>query len=84
MTSIVILPIPVGKVEIGHRWRIMVFITTEILRGRFREGRDIKGVVMRVRLLELIHYGTEGLWREEIRQESRMKVAVNAMTYSLR
>lgn len=84
MTSIVILPITVCEVENGGRWRVIVLVATEILRGRICVRREIKGAVMMLRLLKLVHNVIVGLRRVEIGgEESRVEVAVNATTSSL-
>lgn len=82
MTSIVILPIDVCEVEIDYGWRVIVVVTTEVLSGRVCERREVKGIVMMVRLLKLVHNGLVGLWRVELGQEPRIEVAIDAMTSS--
>lgn len=65
MTSIVILPISVCEVEVGYRWRVIVLVTTEVLRGGICERREIKGFVMLLRLLKMFHNDVAGLRSRE-------------------
>lgn len=71
MASIVILPITVCEVEIGHCGRAIVVITTEVLRGRIREGREVKGVLRMVRLSKVVHVAIMGVWRVPGQDRSR-------------
>ena len=57
MTSIMILPITVYEVETGYCRRVIVVVTTEVLRGRICERREIIGIVMMARLSKLVHNG---------------------------
>lgn len=45
------------------------------------ERREVKGVVMMVRLSELVHNGIVELWEVEIGLESRTEGTVNAIAY---
>ncbi len=83
MTSIVILPIAVREVEIGYRWRVIVVVTTKVLRWRICERRDIKGIVVMVRLSKLVHVGIMRLCRVKMRQEWGVEFAVNAKAFYL-
>ena len=45
------------------------------------ERREVKGILIIVRLSELLHHGIVELWEVEIGLESRTEVTVNAISY---